>query len=213
MTNNLEQWKKRAAELLQKGHHGMTAPEASQAAASMLAALYGAASPQFNQFRASCDAILKSGWHHMVVQQELLDLAIGTLQSASDELDGGLVVGLKVTVTGEILAELVRVGKEVLDDRTEEAKNVGAVLVSAAYEGIVRRMGEDFACVLGRPKLEEVITSLKTAGVLKGGQVGIAQSYLKFRNDSLHADWSKVDRSQVESCLAFVEALLVKHFT
>jgi len=74
-------------------------------------------------------------------------------------------------------------------------------------------MGEEFAGVAGRPKLEELIGFLKTAGVLKGGEVGTAQSYLKFRNDSLHADWENVDRPQVESCLAFSEALLVKHFT
>jgi hypothetical protein len=64
-----------------------------------------------------------------------------------------------------------------------------------------------------RPTLEEVISALKAANIFKGGQVGIAQSYLKFRNDSLHADWENVDRSQVESCLAFSESLLLKHLT
>ena len=74
-------------------------------------------------------------------------------------------------------------------------------------------MGEEFAGVTTRLNLGEVITTLKNASVLKGGQVGTAQSYLKFRNDSLHADWKNVDRSQVESCLAFSESLLVKHFS
>jgi len=61
--------------------------------------------------------------------------------------------------------------------------------------------------------LEGLIGTLKTADVLRGGQVGTALNYLKFRNDSLHADWGSVDRSQVESCLAFSESLLLKHFS
>jgi hypothetical protein len=49
--------------------------------------------------------------------------------------------------------------------------------------------------------------------VLKGGEIATAQSYLKFRNDALHADCARVQKSQVNSCTAFIEALLVKHFS
>lgn len=108
---------------------------------------------------------------------------------------------------------MVRLGKEVLSARTDEAKNVGAVLVAAAYEGVLRKMGEEFAGITDRRKLEEVIAALKAADLLKGGQTHTAASYLKFRNDSLHADWSNVDRSQVDGCLLFVESLLGQHFS
>lgn len=118
-------------------------------------------------------------------------------------LEAGLILKVRVAVAGEILVELLRVAKETLIEHTEEAKNVAAVLTAAGYEGLVRRMGEEFAGVTGRPKLDAVIGELKGADVFKGGQVGIANSYLKFRNDSLHADWKRIDRSQVESCLAF----------
>jgi hypothetical protein len=74
-------------------------------------------------------------------------------------------------------------------------------------------MGAEFAGVVDRPKLEQVINLLKQQDVLKGGEPAIAQGYLKFRNDSLHADWKNVERSQVQSCLAFTEALLLKHFS
>jgi hypothetical protein len=53
---------------------------------------------------------------------------------------------------------------------------------------MIRRMGSELAGV--QEELEEVIIALKNAGVLEGGEVGTAQSYLKFRNDSLHADWA-----------------------
>ena len=141
----------------------------------------------------------------------LLNYAIGAIKVANRELKAGLIVKLRIAVAGEILTELIGLAKEVLVEQTEAAKNISAVLIAAAYESLIRRMGEDFAGVTARPRLEEVITALKNAGVLTGS-VGIALSYLKFRNDSLHADWKAVDRSQVESCLAFTESLLVKHF-
>jgi hypothetical protein len=61
--------------------------------------------------------------------------------------------------------------------------------------------------------MQDVVAGLKDAGVLKGGEIGTAQSFLKSRNDSLHADWLNVGRAQVEPCAAFVDAMLVKHFS
>jgi hypothetical protein len=204
MIENSELWKQRAEDLLKKGPQtgvwGMV-----QAASSMLTALYGPESTQLRQFQALCDKTRD--------QITLQHVALAAISNAKDELEGGLIHNVRVEIAGEILAELIRLGKDALVDQTEEAKNVSAVLVSAAFEGLIRRMGEDFASVTGRPKLEDVVSRLKSRDVLKGGQVGTALSYLRFRNDSLHADWAKVDRSQVESCLVFVESLLSKHFS
>jgi hypothetical protein len=58
-----------------------------------------------------------------------------------------------------------------------------------------------------------VINILKEKELLKGGEPAMAQGHLKFRNDSMHADWNQVQRSQVDACLAFVESLLGKHFS
>jgi len=174
----------------------------------MLTAFYGPESPQVTQFQAGCEAIEKSTSGR---EFELWAHAIGAIRNTKAEIEAGLIIRVRVAVAGEVLEELVRLAREILADKTEEAKNVGAVLVAAAYEDLIRRMGAEFAGVAGRPKLEEIITALKGADVLKGGQVGTAQSYLKFRNDSLHADWKIVDCSQIESCLAFIESLLLKH--
>lgn len=170
-------------------------------------------SPQLTQFRSVCAAIAKSAPNPTNMTHHLWVEAAGTIRNTITELETGLIVRLRVTVAGEILMELVALAKEIMVDRTVEAKNTGAVLIAAAYEGFLGRMGEEFAGVMARPKLDKVITALKNAKVLVGGQVGLAQSSLKFRNDSLHADWKNVDRSQVESCLSFIESLLSKHFS
>jgi hypothetical protein len=73
-------------------------------------------------------------------------------------------------------------------------------------------MGRELAGVTGRDDLSNVVDALKKAGVLQAPQLGIALSYLKFRNDALHADWQTIDRASVNSVLGFVEQLLIKHF-
>jgi hypothetical protein len=203
--------KKRAKELLQTELH-IAGGEAAQFATTMLTSLYGPQSPQLAQFRDGCEAIAKNAANPGNNDFYLRGYAVGAIRNATAELDAGLIVNVRAAVTGEVLSELLHLAREILHDQTDAAKNVGSVLVAAAYEDLIRRMGEEFAGVTGRPDLQGVIIALKNQNVLKGGEVGTAQSYLKFRNDSLHADWNNVSRSLVESCLAFVEGLLLKHF-
>jgi hypothetical protein len=54
---------------------------------------------------------------------------------------------------------------------------------------------------------------LKEKGILQGGEPGLAQSFLKFRNDSLHADWNNVTEPQVTSCLALLDSLIGKRLS
>lgn len=212
MIDNKDMWLNSARGVLARTISGHSS-EAVQFATSMLTAFHGPRSTQLKAFTEGLEMDSRraanatdADWHHLA-------RARGAITNAVAEVEGGLITSLRVLVAGEMLSELVRLGKEVLETKTEEAKNVAAVLVAAAFEDLMRRMGEEFASVTGRPKLEDVINALKSAEVLKGGQVGTALSYLQFRNDSLHADWNKVDRSQVESCIAFIEALLLKHFS
>jgi hypothetical protein len=213
MPLNTEPLLKRAREVLAQPVNLASASEPIQFATSMLTALHGAQSTQLKVFLDGCAAISKNTTGAGNAAHHLRQHAHGAIKNAIAEVEGGLIVSLRAQVAGEILGELVGLGKETLEDDTESAKNVSAVLIAAAFEDLMRRMGSELAGVTGRPKLEEVLTALKNADVLKGGEVGTAQSYLKFRNDSLHADWTKVHKSQVQSCTAFIEALLVKHFS
>jgi hypothetical protein len=210
MANNAEAWLKRAKDILAVGQ---PAGEAVQFTISILTAMYGSQSPQLKTFIAALAQVAQIAHNPTNADHHQWMHARGALANVVAEIEAGLIVSLRAQVAGEIFAELVRLSKETLEDDTESAKNVSAVLTAAAFEDLMRRMGSELAGVVGRPKLEEVLTALKTAGILKGGEVGTAQSYLKFRNDSLHADWAKVQKSQVQSCTAFIEALLIKHFS
>jgi len=213
MAFDSEAWIKRADEVIGLGDsvsHAV-ASEAIQFATSLLTTLYGPQSTQLKAFSEGCDSISKMKQGSVSV--ELCRHAHGSIRNAKAELKAGLVGNLRVQVTGEVLTDLVTLGKEILAEGTEPAKYVAAVMIAAAFEDLIRRMGVELARVAGRPNLQDVITALKDAGVLKGGEIGTAQSFLKFRNDSLHADWANVSRVQVESCMAFIDAMLVKHFS
>jgi hypothetical protein len=73
-------------------------------------------------------------------------------------------------------------------------------------------MGSTCAGIIGKDDLSKVIDALKTKEILVAPQLGIALSYLSFRNHALHANWDKIDRSSVTSVLGFVQELLLKHF-
>lgn len=206
-----EKWIKRADEILTDPLSQRTS-EAVQCATSMISAFYGPESSQMRVYRATMEVIArqKDGQQH-----ELQMNALGTVKNIKAEILAGLTNRVRALVAGEILTELVALAKETLAERQnpEAAKNIGAVLVASAFEDLLRRMGSEFAGIIDRPKLEKVINILKEKELLKGGEPAMAQGHLKFRNDSLHADWNQVQRSQVDGCLAFVESLLGKHFS
>jgi hypothetical protein len=210
VTTNVDSWLARAKAVLT----GQREPaEVVQSAISIFTAVYGPQSVQVTALTTSFAQIAKSAPSPTAIRSYQQEHSYGAIRNVIAEIEAGLITSIRAQVAGEIFAELVGLGKETLEDGSEAAKNVSAVLIAAAFEDLIRRMGSELAGVEGRPRLEEVVVALKNAGVLKGGEVGIAHSYLKFRNDALHADWINVQESQVQSCTAFIEALLLKHFT
>jgi len=143
---------------------------------------------------------------------EIVKVTHGALENLKAELETGAIGSLRQRIAGDVLTDFIQLARTVLDDPSDKAKNVAAVLTAAAFEDTIRRMGESLAGVVGRGDLQDVIIALKQKGILQSPQLGIAQSYLNFRNHALHAEWEKIDRSSVQSALGFVEELLLKHF-
>ena len=142
-----------------------------------------------------------------------IDAVRGILKNLKSELETNFLGSLQRRLQGEILTDLIQLARAILDEPGDEAKNVAAVLTAAAFEDTIRRMGKTFAGIMGGNELNEVINVLKDKQVLESPQLGIALSYLNFRNRALHANWEHIDRSSVHSVLAFVEQLLLKHFS
>ena len=175
-SNNAQLWVERANTILTGG--GSSSGEVISFAVSLFTATYGPKSQQLNGFKEALAQIAKASKNVYGPERDQEFYAIGAIRNTVAEIQGGLIANLRGQIAGEVFGELVALGKDILTDGTDSAKNVSAVLIAAAFEDIVRRLGSELGGVAGRPKLEEVITALKNAGVLTGSEVPIAQSYL-----------------------------------
>jgi len=210
---NQDAWLERAKdfELKTVGFHaaGFKSGEATAFAISMASTLYGASSKQVATITLGVEALAKQK-PETNPQVRVYEFAAGAIQNMVSEIKAGLVDSLRLKIAGEVLADLVALSREALD---EKAIHVAAVLAAAAFEDLMRRIAAEKAGITARIKLEEVIAQLKDQGVLQGGEPTVTLSFLKFRNDSLHADWQNVKEAQVTSCLSLVDSLMLKHFS
>jgi hypothetical protein len=181
-----------------------------QGTLTVMHAVYGPGGPQIAALQGVAEAN-----HHGSKTFEMFNLisaARGALQNLKAELETGMLGSLRQRIAGDVLTDFVHLARAALDDPGEKAKDVAAVLAAAAFEDVIRRMGASLAGKVGEDELQNVIGSLKDKGILQPPQLGIALSYLNFRNRALHAQWDKIERASVHSVLAFVEQLLLKHF-
>jgi hypothetical protein len=189
-----------------------TGIEIFNGAITVMSACYGSESHLVMSLQAQGKNVLGEKFISPVAVRNLQINVCAALRNLRSEIDAGLIGNIKNSIVGDVIADFVQLAKAVLNDGGDKGKNVAAVLTAAAFEDTIRRMGETFAGVVGRDDLSDVINQLKEKGVLQGPQIGIALSYLKFRNDALHADWDKIELSSIHACLGFVEQLLLKHF-
>ena len=185
--------------------------EMFQGAMQLARLVYGMNSPQEEAMMMAHKSLRVRNGPSM--QIEVQPIVVGTLRAMRGDVRGGLVGTVERKGAGLALGDFLALAKEAIDEGTDESKNVAAVLAAALFEDTVRQLGASKARVVGRPGLQEVLTALKAAKVLEGASYTITQGYLKFRNDALHADWSKIGRPAVESCIGFAEGLLRDHFS
>ncbi len=183
-------------------------------AASLISLLYGPGTTQMIAFERSLAEEQKrvEREYYETQRATVAKTVAGVLRNILAELDAGLVGSLRQRAVAEVLADFVSLSRSALEEVGDQPKNVAAVLAAAAFEDTVRRLGAAHAGTVGGEKLSDVLTALKNSGLFQGPQVGIAQSYLSFRNHAMHAEWDKVQREAVHSVLGFVEQLVLKYF-
>jgi hypothetical protein len=155
----------------------------------------------------------KSGYWSYRVLQHVAPTVRGSLRALKADVEQGLIGSVALQASGAVLGDFLGLAKVALSNGGQPELNVASVLAAAAFEDTLRRLAEVKAGLTDRPKLEDVIGRLKSAGVLVGASVATANGYLKFRNDSLHADWKNMTPDVVAGCMAFVEGLLQQHFS
>jgi hypothetical protein len=69
------------------------------------------------------------------------------------ELDSGLIGSIRQQAAAEVLSDFVALSRAALDEAGGQGKNVAAVLVAAAFEDSIRRLGAAHAGTVGGEKL------------------------------------------------------------
>jgi hypothetical protein len=208
----------RIDELLERPKKGMEQWSAAEGeldhgTVTVLGLTHGENSQQLKAYNEGIASTRKSAASPLWAATNVVDYSCGVLQSIKHEVQEGLIGDLRREVTGEVLSDFLELAQATLDEKTDQSKNVAAVLAAAAFEDTLRRLGALYCRIRTRESLPDILTSLKDAGVFKGSQVGVVQSHFQFRNDAMHADWNKIDAVAVRTVLSMVQELLLKHFS
>jgi hypothetical protein len=147
---------KQINDLLEKiqaaGNHPARIHETYQGTLTVLRAVHGPDSVQESQLLQAMTAAEKDkvgNWffrlHHYVTPA-----VTGALAALRIDVEAGLTGNVAMHASGEVLGDLLGLAREALSNGGEPQKNVAAVLVAAAFEDTLRRLGEIRAGMTGR---------------------------------------------------------------
>jgi hypothetical protein len=138
-----------------------------------------------------------------------LSRAKGAFQAAKSDFEGGYIFDLDKALSGEVLGDFVSLAKAALKDGN---KDVAAVLASAALEDALKRYGRENGLDINDKVMQEVVSALKSKGLVSGAQKSLLDTMPKLRDYAMHANWDKLTKEDVGSVIGFVEQFLLSHF-
>jgi len=109
----------------------------------------------------------------------------------------------------EISGDFVALAKESL---REGQKDVAAVLSCAALEDALKNYAIQYSLQVEDKSMHEVVSALKSKGLVSGAQKALLNAMPKIRNYAMHANWDKITPEDVGSVIGFVEQMLLRHF-
>jgi len=171
--------------------------------------IWGSSSTQVDaikQLRADMQA---SKWDTEGKAQNTIEQCHGILRSIASDIRAGRLGSIRLEYQGQVFADFINVAKAALAEGT---KDVAAVLAAAALEDTLKRYGQVKGVDVEDKDLSTVVNALKSAGLLSATQGALLKGMVPFRNKALHAEWVKIDTTEVQGILAFVEEFLIKHF-
>jgi hypothetical protein len=162
---------------------------------------FGEDSAHYKNFKSAYNAC--AGYQH-----QFSDLK-GIFLGASADYRGGYLFHIETTISGELLGDFVSMARLAL---AEGYKDVAAVLACAALEDTLKR----YACLnelnVDDKALQEVVSALKSKGLVSGAQKSLLDVMPKIRDFAMHANWDKIQSADVQSVIGFVEQFLLTKF-
>lgn len=177
---------------------------------NMLSNLFGAKSPQVKSLIDQKKQIVSKKYSTEYELRKTCHMVYGILSSVKNDIEAGLIASIVIQASGAVIGDFLAVAKNELKAGN---KDVAAVLASAAIEDSLKRKADEFGIKTENKDLSAVINALKSQGFFSGAEAPIVSSYVKLRNSAMHADWTKIQGTDVSSLIGFLEPFLVKNFS
>lgn len=136
--------------------------------------------------------------------------ALGVFRAAKEDYEGGYILSLESVISGEIFGDFLALAKHSLK---EGYKDVAAVLVCASLEDALKKYAAMNGLEVSDKPMQEVVSALKSKGLVGGAQRNILNTMPKIRDYAMHANWEKIQPEDVSSVIGFIEQFLLQHFS
>lgn len=171
-------------------------------AQNLLLVVFGERSPYYKNFVKQCNSC--DGRDYSI------ESIYGVFSSAKDDFCDGHVFDVELRISGEVFGDFVALARRSL---SEGYKDVAAVLACAALEDALKRYASVNNIDSSSKTMQEIVNSLKSAGLVSGAQKTILDAMPRVRNLAMHADWAKLSEPDVNSVIGFVEQFLLTKFS
>lgn len=170
---------------------------------NLIRSVFGEASPHFIRLNAE---VVQT--QNNYVSPRHLDACRGIFLGAKSDAEGGYIFQLENEVSAEVFGDFVALAKAAL---SEGHHTVAAVLACAALEDALKRYALRNELDVDGKTMEEVVNSLKGAGLVSGAQKALLGAMPKVRNLAMHASWDKITPQDAGSVIGFIEQFLLTH--
>lgn len=186
-----------------RDHHNITArPEEwrrwASSAMHLIGIVFGETSSHYTNF--------KTAYEHCRNYDFEVRQMYGVFLGAFDDWSAGLSETIESVVSAEVLGDFVAMAKMALDNGH---KDVAAVLACAALEGTLKRYGRSHDVDVEGKSLQDVVGALKARGLVSGAAKSLLDVMPKIRDYAMHANWGKIQDTDVRSVIGYVEQLLL----
>ncbi|MES3033854.1 MAG: DUF4145 domain-containing protein [Gemmatimonadota bacterium] len=173
---------------------------------SIATLLYGGGSPQVAAIVQAKADIRASSWGVTAKETRLVEDCHGALRAMAADISGGLLRKVRLDAQAEVFADFLQLAKAALES---DAKDVASVLASAALEDALKKLAVSAGLTVDDRDMSDVVNALKSAGQINAAQGALLKGFVQIRNRSLHAEWTKIDRADVQALVAFTEQFIL----
>lgn len=174
---------------------------------SLLIKVYGESSEHLINFQSQLMNYNDS--NSRMEYPSILNICLGKLEFLKLEIQFGLLTTIEKDISGEIVSDFLRLSRQAFD---EGIIPVSAVLSCGALEDALKRFAKANALAIDDKNMSQVVNALKSKSLISGTQSSLLKTYVQIRNKAFHAEWDKIQSSDIKSVIGFTEEFISKNF-